>query len=63
MQWMLKYNNISCPVYKEDIAKALKFMLDNKEQGRKSNELNKKLTLVDIHCNFIWLLIQTADYI
>ena len=54
---------MSCPVYKEDIAKAIKFKLDNKEQGRKSNELNKKLRLVDIHCHFIWLLIQTADYI
>ena len=51
---------MSCPVYEVDIVKAIKFKLDNKEQGRKSNELNKKLRLVDIHCNFIWLLIQTG---
>jgi hypothetical protein len=44
---MLKYNNISCPVYKENIVKAIKFKLDNKEHGRKSNDLNKKLRLVD----------------
>jgi hypothetical protein len=28
---------MSCPVYKEDIVKTIKFKLDNKEQGRKSN--------------------------
>jgi hypothetical protein len=44
---MLKYNNISCPVYKENIVKAIKFKLDNKEHGRKSKDLNKKLRLVD----------------
>jgi hypothetical protein len=44
MEWMLKYSDMSCPVYKENIVKAIKFKLDNKEQAwkKQSNELNKK---------------------
>jgi hypothetical protein len=40
----VKYSDMNRPVYEEDIIKAIKFKLNNKEQAWKKqcNELNKK---------------------